>query len=77
MAEYLSSLINFFKPDERFIMHRLQSSRFALIVMVLVTAVWFEYDLLVNEQIRWDLFIILSASALAKLGSMVYFRLKQ
>jgi len=42
-----------------------------------VTAVWFEYDLLVNEQIRWDLFIILSASALAKLGSMVYFRLKQ
>jgi len=77
MAEYLSSFINFFKPDERFIMHRLQSSRFALIVMVLVTAVWFEYDLLVNEQIRWDLFIILSASALAKLGSMVYFRLKQ
>ena len=28
MAEYLSAFINFFKPDERFIMHRLKSSRF-------------------------------------------------
>jgi hypothetical protein len=77
MAEYLSAFLNFFKPDERFIMHRLRSSRFALIVMVVVTAVWFEFELMVNEQIRWDLLIILSASAIAKLGSMIYYRLKQ
>ena len=77
MAEYLSAFINFVKPDERFIMHRLKSSRFALIVMVLTTAVWFEYELIVNGQIRWDLIIILSTSAIAKLGSMVYYRLKQ
>ncbi len=77
MAEYLDILLNFFKPDERFIMHRLKSSRFSLIVTVVMMGVWFEYDLIVNDQIRWDLLIILSASAIAKLGSMVYYRLKQ
>ncbi len=77
MAEYLSAFVNFFKPDERFIMHRLKSSRFALIVMVVITAVWIEYDLIINNQIRWDLIIILSASVIAKLVSMVYYRLKQ
>ena len=77
MAEYLNAFINFFKPDERFIMHRLKSSRFALIVTVLTTAVWFEYDLIVNSQIRWDLLVILSVSAIAKLFSMVYYHLKQ
>ena len=77
MAEYLSAFVNFFKPDERFIMHRLRSSRFALIVMVVLTAIWLEYEFFVNDQMRWDLFIILSASAIAKLGSMIYYRLKQ
>ncbi len=77
MAEYISAFVNFFKPDERFIMHRLKSSRFALIVTIVMMAVWFEYDLIVNSQIRWDLLIILSVSAIAKLGSMIYYRLKQ
>lgn len=77
MAEYLGAIINFFKPDERFIMHRLRSSRFALIVMVLMTAVWLEYEFFINDRMRWDLFIILCASAVAKLGSMIYYRLRQ
>jgi low affinity Fe/Cu permease len=77
MAEYLSAFLNFFKPDERFIMHRYQSSRFALVVMVVTTAVWLEYEFFVNDQMRWDLLIILSASAIAKFGSMIYYRLKQ
>jgi hypothetical protein len=77
MAEYLSAFLNFFKPDERFIMHRLRSSRFALIVMVVLTAVCLEYEFFVNDQMRWDLFIILCAAAIAKFGSMIYYRLKQ
>jgi hypothetical protein len=77
MAEYISAFFNFLKPDERFIMHRYQSSRVALIVMVLLTAVWFEYELLANHLIRWDLLIILIATMAAKVGSMVYYRLKQ
>ncbi len=75
MAEYLSAIVNFFKPDERFIMHRYRSSRIALIVMVAMMAVWLEYEYFVNDQMRWDLFIILSASAIVKLGSMIYYRL--
>lgn len=77
MAEYLSAFLNFFKPDERFIMHRYQSSRVALIVMVVMMAVWFEYEYFVNDTMRWDLLIILSASLVAKVGSMIYYRLRQ
>ncbi len=77
MADYLSAFLNFFKPDERFIMHRYQSSRVALIVMVVMMAVWFEYEYFVNETMRWDLLIILSASLVAKVGSMIYYRLRQ
>ena len=77
MAEYLSAMINFSKPDERFIIHRLRSSRFALIMTVFMMAVWFDYELLVNDQMRWDLLIILGASAIVKLGSMIFYQLKQ
>jgi low affinity Fe/Cu permease len=77
MAEYLSAFLNFFKPDERFIMHRYRSSRVALIVMVVMMAVWFEYEYFVNDTMRWDLLIILSASLVAKVGSMIYYRLRQ
>ncbi len=77
MAEYLSAFLNFFKPDERFIMHRYRSSRVALIVMVAMMAVWFEYEYFVNDTMRWDLLIILSASLVAKVGSMIYYRLRQ
>ena len=77
MAEFISSVFNFFKPDERFIMHRHQSSRVALIVMTLMMVVWFEYELMVNDRIRWDLLIILSVSMVSKLATMIYYRLKQ
>lgn len=77
MAEFIGTIVNFFKPDERFIMHRYQSSRVALIVMVLMTVVWFEYELMVNDRIRWDLMIILSVSMVSKLATMIYYRLKQ
>lgn len=77
MAEYLSAIVSFFKPDERFIMHRLRSSRFALIVMVVITGVWLEYEFFVNDQMRWDLLIILSASAIAKVVSMIFYRLRE
>ena len=77
MAEFISSLISFLKPDERFIMHRYYSSRAALIVAVIMMGVWFEYELLVNDLIRWDMLIILGATMVAKLGTMIYYRLKQ
>ena len=77
MAEYLNAFLNFFKPDERFIMHRYRSSRFALIVMVAMMAVWFDYEYFVNDTMRWDLLIILSTALVAKVGSMIYYRLRQ
>ena len=61
--------------DERFIMHRYYSTRIAMIVGMLLLVGWFLYDNFVNGIIRWDLFIILMAIAVTKLGAMVYFRI--
>ena len=61
--------------DERFIMHRYYSTRIAMIVGMLLLVGWFLYENFVNGILRWDLFIILMAIAVTKLGAMIYFRI--
>ena len=75
MASIITTLAGLFRPDERFIEHRYRSTRAALIVGVVLLGGWWEYDFLVNRHLRWDLLIILSAMALAKLIAMIYLRL--
>ena len=61
--------------DERFIMHRYYSTRIAMIVGMLLLVGWFLYENFVNGILRWDLFVILMAIAVTKLGAMIYFRI--
>jgi len=68
----------FFKKwmsDERFVMHRLYSTRLAAVVTAVAMAVWFEYELFVNEVYHWDIFAFLIILAVTKVGSMAYYRL--
>jgi hypothetical protein len=60
--------------DERFVMHRFKSTRLATLVGVVMMALWFNYELLVNDVWRFDLLIILGAMALAKVGALLYYR---
>jgi hypothetical protein len=68
----LASLLGVDALDERFIAHRHKSSRLALAVGVVVIAGWFTWDLLIHDRIDTDLFVILVAMALAKVGAMIY-----
>lgn len=61
--------------DERFTKHRLYSTRFATIVAAVMMGFWFNYQYFVNEIIRWDLFIILSVTAISKICAMIYYRI--
>ena len=54
--------------DERFIMHRLRSTRWAAIVGVAMLAVWTVYEF------RWEKLIIMGAMAVAKWAAMLYYR---
>ena len=61
--------------DERFIMHRYQSTRLATLVGVVLMGAWTNWELFVNHVLRWDLLIILAAIATVKVGAMLYLRL--
>ena len=60
--------------DERFIMHRYKATRLAVIVGIVLMFAFFTYNLVTTKIIRWDLFAIMFAMALAKVGAMIYFR---
>lgn len=60
--------------DERFVMHRYYSTRIAMIVGSVLLVGWFLYENFVNGILRWDLFIIVMAIAVTKVGAMIYFR---
>lgn len=60
--------------DERYIKHRLYSTRLAAIVTALAIGVWFLYEFYVKSVYRWDLFIIMCLMAVTKLGAMLYYR---
>lgn len=69
-----SWFLNLFKADERFITHRYYSSRLALVVGIVMMAIWFNYEMLANDVMRLDLFVIMIAMAVTKILAMLYFR---
>ena len=60
--------------DERFIMHRFKSTRVALLVGMMMLLAFFTYHAVVDKTIRWDLFSVLAATAVAKSAAMIYYR---
>jgi len=60
--------------DERFVMHRFKSTRFAVLVGTILMFAIFTYHVMKHDVIRWDLFAVMLAMALAKVGAMIYFR---
>lgn len=74
MEVLLTTIASMFKPDERFVMHRYYSTRISMIVGVLLIVFWFNYELIVNDLIRWDLLIIAGVIALTKILAMIYYR---
>jgi low affinity Fe/Cu permease len=78
MADLISIILGSqFKADERFIMHRYYSTRLAMIVGMILIVVWFNYELLVNDHLRWDLVVIVGVMALTKIVAMLYYRITQ
>lgn len=63
------------KFDERFLMHRLYSTRLAAVVTAVFMAAWFEYELLINDVYHWDVFVFLVVLAVTKVAAMIYYRL--
>jgi hypothetical protein len=61
--------------DERFIMHRYISTRWAVIVGVVLMAAWVNYELFVNDVLRVDVLVILAAMLVTKVAVMIYYRL--
>jgi len=64
-----------FVVDERFIMHRYISTRWAVIVGVVLMAIWVNYEFIINDTLRIDLIIILLAMLVTKVAVMIYYRL--
>lgn len=74
MEVMLTILASMFKPDERFIMHRYHSTRISMIVGLGLIVAWFNYELIVNHTLRWDLALIVGVMAVTKLLVMAYLR---
>ena len=60
--------------DERFIMHRFKSTRFAVLVGTVLMFAIFTYHVVKNDVIRWDLFAVMLAMAVAKVAAIIYYR---
>jgi hypothetical protein len=64
-----------FGVDERFVMHRDISTRWVVIVGVIMMAAWVNYENIVNHTLRIDLLVILKAMVVTKVAVMIYYRL--
>jgi hypothetical protein len=64
-----------FVVDERFVMHRYISTRWAVIVGVVLMAIWVNYEFIINDTLRIDLIIILLSMLVTKVAVMIYYRL--
>ncbi len=73
-TEWISKL---FAVDERFIMHRYYSTRWAVVVGGILMGGWVLYEYYVNRVVRYDFILIMLAMAVTKLGMMVYYRITQ
>lgn len=60
--------------DERFILHRLKSTRFALVGVAVLMGIYFEYEYLFQKEFHLDIFIFLMAMGILKLAAMLYYR---
>jgi hypothetical protein len=60
--------------DERFIMHRYKATRLAMLVGIILMGVLFFREYIATRSIRYDLFGIMLAMAVAKVGAMLYYR---
>ena len=60
--------------DERFKLHRLYATRFSAIIGIVMIGFWFSYEYLFNQLLRWDLFSVMIAMALAKISAMFYYQ---
>lgn len=62
--------------DERFLEHRRRSSSAAALAGALAAGGWFEYRILANHVIEWDLFVLLTLMAVVKMGMFTWYRLR-
>ena len=60
--------------DERFLEHRRRSTSLAGIVGALIVTVLFEYHVIHDRRIDWDLFAVLLAMGGTKIGMMLWYR---
>ena len=61
--------------DERFKLHQYKSTRLAIFANVAVLAFVFYYELIANKVTRWDIFILLSITAVVKIVAMIIYRI--
>lgn len=61
--------------DERFLEHRRRSTSIASLAGALVAYGLFVYRLLADHVISWDLFAVIAAIALIKVGMMLWYQL--
>jgi hypothetical protein len=60
--------------DERFLLHRLKSTRLAMMVGVVLICALFMFHYVSNKVLRWDLFAVLAVVAVTKVAAMLYYR---
>jgi hypothetical protein len=61
--------------DERFLEHRRRSSSMAAIAGVCVAGGIFEYRIIAQRVIEWNLFVVLVVMAVVKMGMFAWYRL--
>ena len=64
-----------FGVDERFIMHRYISTRWAVFVGLIIMVVWVNYDYLINDTLRIDFLAVMLSMLVTKVAVMIYYRL--
>lgn len=62
--------------DERFLEHRRRSSTMAAMAGVCVAGGLFEYRLLAQHVLAWDLFAVVAIMAVVKMGTFAWYRVK-
>jgi hypothetical protein len=60
--------------DERFLEHRRRSSSIAGLATLCLTAVLFDYRLLHNHVLRWDLFALMVCFGVVKMSLFAWYR---
>ncbi len=62
--------------DERFLEHRRRSTSVAGLAGALLALCIFEYRLIVQHVIHWDLFAIIAIMAVVKIAMMLWYKLR-